>query len=59
MTVTDNDNLKIVALSDDGIIEGFEFPNKKFILGIQWHPEISYNIDESSKKIIDYFVEVL
>ena len=59
MTVTDNDNLKIVALSDDGIIEGIEFPNKKFILGIQWHPEISYNIDESSKKIIDYFVEVL
>ena len=59
MTIKPNNKLNIVALSDDGVIEGLEYPNKKFIMGLQWHPEISYNIDESSKKIIDYFVEVL
>ena len=59
MMATPNEKLNIVAYSLDGVIEGVEIPNKKFILGIQWHPEISYNIDENSKKIIDYFVEVL
>lgn len=51
-----NDNVIVTAKSDDGIIEGVEIPNRKFIIGVQWHPEISYDFDESSKKIIDYFI---
>jgi putative glutamine amidotransferase len=27
------------AISDDGIIEAIEVKNKKFCLGVQWHPE--------------------
>lgn len=53
----DNNNLKITAKSNDNIIESIEVPNKKFILGIQWHPEISYDFDDNSKIIIDYFIE--
>jgi gamma-glutamyl-gamma-aminobutyrate hydrolase PuuD len=30
--------LKIFALSDDGVIEGFYHPKKK-IIAVQWHPE--------------------
>ena len=53
------DNQYIVtANSEDGYIEGIELPNKKFHMGIQWHPEISYEFDEDSKKIINYFIEV-
>ncbi len=48
----------ISALSEDGYIEGIELPDKKFHVGIQWHPEISYDFDENSKKIIDYFIDV-
>ena len=53
------DNQYIVtANSEDGYIEGIELPNKKFHMGIQWHPEISYEFDDDSKKIINYFIEV-
>ena len=43
------------AIADDGIIEGIEYPGKKFILALQWHPESLS--DEESKKIIDSFIE--
>ena len=43
------------AVSEDGIIEAIEYPNKKFIVGLQWHPE--YTLDNNSKKILDYFIE--
>lgn len=48
-------DLIINAVSDDGIIEGVEYPNKKFIIGLQWHPESI--IDENNKKIIDEFIK--
>ena len=52
------DNCYLVdAVSEDGYIEGIELPNCKFHLGIQWHPEISYDFDEHSKKIVDYFIK--
>ncbi len=31
---------KIAAYSYDGLVESFEVPDKKFVLGIKWHPEI-------------------
>lgn len=31
---------KISSFSDDGLVESFELPNKKFIIGIKWHPEL-------------------
>ena len=52
----DNTLFKVNAISEDNIIEGIELSNKKFILGIQWHPEISYEFDDNSKKIIDEFI---
>ena len=30
---------EITALSEDGVIEGFETPEKTFFVGVQWHPE--------------------
>ncbi len=48
-------NLSISAYSDDYVIEAVEDKNKKFYLGIQWHPE-SLNDDINSKLIIDEFI---
>ena len=47
------DKLKINATIDN-IVEGVEYPDKKFIMGIQWHPE--YLMDEYSLKILEYFI---
>lgn len=54
---TKNHIYKTVAYSEDGLIEAIEFPSNTFNLGVQWHPEISYDFDENSKKIIDYFIK--
>lgn len=54
--VLENNIFTISARSSDNYIEAIELPNKKFALGVQWHPEISYEFDENSRKIIDYFI---
>ena len=54
--VLDNNLFNICAISEDNIIEGIELSDKKFVLGLQWHPEISYEFDLNSKKIIDEFI---
>lgn len=54
---TVNETYNINAISEDGILEGIEFPGETFNLGVQWHPEISYLFDDDSRKIIDSFLE--
>lgn len=51
------DRLKVNAEALDGIIEGVEYPGKRFIMGLQWHPE--YLMDNNSIKIFDKFVDVI
>ncbi len=38
-----NKNFKISAKSNDGIIEAIEHKFKKFVVGVQWHPECIKN----------------
>ena len=54
---SENSNYRVVAKSEDGYIEGIEMPGEVFHIGIQWHPEISYDFDEDSKKLIDTFIK--
>lgn len=54
---TENNIYKISAISEDGFIEGIEYPGDAFSIGVQWHPEVSYSFDEDSKKIIDAFIK--
>ena len=54
--VFENDEFIVSARSEDGYIEAIEMKDKKFIMGVQFHPEISYHFDDNSKKIIDYFI---
>lgn len=49
--------LKAMAVSEDGLIEGMYLPEKRFIWGVQWHPEFAYETDENCKKIAEAFVE--
>lgn len=47
------------AISEDGIVEGIEMPSKRFIVGVQWHPELTYLRDENSQKLIKAFVDAI
>lgn len=45
-----------MAVSEDGLIEAVYMKEKKFIWGVQWHPEFSYKTDENSQKIFNELV---
>lgn len=49
-------NLKPMAVSKDGLIEGVYLEDKKFVWGLQWHPEFNYEKEETSIKIIKEFI---
>ena len=42
--------------SEDGLIEAVCVTKKRFIWGIQWHPEFSLLVDENSGKIFSEFI---
>ncbi len=51
-------NLKATAWAKDGVIECIEDTRENhFILGVQWHPELSWQTDELSRKIFETFIE--
>ena len=52
-----SDELNIMAKSSDGLIEAVEVKDKKFAIGVQWHPELSYEKSEDSINIIKAFVD--
>ncbi|MBV8939835.1 MAG: gamma-glutamyl-gamma-aminobutyrate hydrolase family protein [Alphaproteobacteria bacterium] len=42
------------ARTADGVIEGIEYPEHPFCLGVQWHPE--YHVCEGDRRIFEAFV---
>jgi putative glutamine amidotransferase len=40
-------SLVVCATADDGVIEAVERPDRTFVIGIQWHPEITSLTDEA------------
>ncbi len=52
-----SDNLYISARSSDGLIEGVELKDKKFIIGVQWHPESILDKSRYSRKLFRAFLK--
>ncbi len=48
----------VCATAEDGIVEAIYHRNKKFVLGVQWHPERDHTIATENKNIIDSFVKI-
>lgn len=46
---------KITSYSEEGLVESFEVENKKFVVGVKWHPELMDDAlaDGLFKKLID------
>ena len=52
------EGLVVNAVSpDDGVIEGLEMPGKRFIVGVQWHPEHMWRNRPHSKRLFRALVE--
>ncbi len=47
---------RISAYSEDGLIEAIEMPNKRFVIGVQWHPERLIEFDSNANQLFDAFV---
>ena len=45
---------RVAALSDDGLVEAIELPNRRFAMGTQWHPEFLLN--ESDRLLLQSFI---
>ena len=50
------DGLVLSATSDDGIPECVEMPGKRFVLGVQWHPEYTWEKCEEDFNLWKAFV---
>jgi putative glutamine amidotransferase len=50
-------SLQASALAPDGIIEAIESPSKRFMLGIQWHPEFLFDHYPRHRRLFEAFLE--
>lgn len=49
-------SLCVVASADDGVIEGIEHPERRFIVGVQWHPEALFSQHEPHLRLFKSLV---
>ncbi|MDO5302019.1 MAG: gamma-glutamyl-gamma-aminobutyrate hydrolase family protein [Tissierellia bacterium] len=42
--------------AEDGLVEAYYHPGKRFFLGLQWHPEYMYEKEESSRRTLEGLV---
>ena len=50
--------LVATAWASDGLVEAVEDPRSdRFVLGVQWHPELGWERDEFARALFDRFVE--
>jgi putative glutamine amidotransferase len=45
--------------AEDGVIEALEDPNRRFLVGVQWHPEDQAPVDEVQRKLFEAFAAAL
>ncbi len=49
-------SLECMAMAEDGIIEAVYMPSRSFVWGVQWHPELNFRTEESSRQIMKHFI---
>jgi len=50
--------IEVVALAADGMAEGLELVGERFVTAVQWHPEMMFDADETSRRLFKAFIEV-
>jgi putative glutamine amidotransferase len=41
----------------DGLIEAFELVDRRWVVGVQWHPERTAEVSPEARRIFDAFVQ--
>lgn len=49
--------LVVNANADDGVVEGLEFPSHRWLLAVQWHPELTSENDPLQQKLFDELIK--
>jgi putative glutamine amidotransferase len=49
--------LIVSAFAPDNVIEGIEMPDHPWLLGVQWHPELTAEKDEKQQALYNAFVK--
>jgi putative glutamine amidotransferase len=49
--------LVVNAVAPDGVIEGLEDPRRRFVVGVQWHPEFLYRNNKASRSLLTAFLK--
>ncbi len=50
------DSLRAVARAPDGTIEAVEHPDRRWLMAVQWHPELSAHEDPAQQRLFDALV---
>ena len=53
------DGLIIEATAEEGFPEAYRGTGRQWILGVQWHPEVSFKVDRNSRVVFSRFARVL
>lgn len=54
------DGFRVMAIcAEDSVIEGIYHPAKRFVVGVQWHPERMSAYDENARRIFEAFARSL
>ena len=51
-------SLRVVARAADGTIEAVEMPGHPWLIGVQWHPEMTAEQDSTQQRLFDALVQV-
>lgn len=55
--IADPGSLRVAASSEDGVIEAVELPGRRFVVGIQWHPELEWPLESPQRVPFSLLVE--
>ena len=55
--VADPGGLEVTGRSPDGLVEALELPGERFVVGVQWHPELQAVWEPKEEKLFKALVE--
>jgi len=55
-TIVASGKLHVTATTKEGVIEGIELPGERFVVGVQWHPELQAFFHLYQQKLFTIFV---
>ncbi len=51
------DELRVVGRHVDGTVEAVEAANRTWVVGVQWHPEDSADVDAEQQRLFDHLIQ--